>query len=130
MADSISEEESFYLEYDWFMGHVQSLAMSPEDCSEDQGNYNVAHELWYFIPQAKQMMLDPIQVMTEEQRAAVQTLVLIVEAIPEDARRWTTIAQESVENMRHETWKNARVQANKVLHDLAPISILREKFYA
>ncbi|MBI3712053.1 MAG: hypothetical protein HY253_03700 [Burkholderiales bacterium] len=130
MVDSVNEEESFYLEYDWLIGHVRSLAMSPEDCSEDQGNFNVAHELWYFISQAEHMILDPIQIMTEEQRASVQTLIHIVEAIPEDARRWTTIGQESVENMRHEAWNNARVQAKKVLRDLAPISILREKFYA
>ena len=130
MTDVISAEELFYLEYDWFIGHVQSLAMSPEDCSEDQGNYNAAYELWYFIPRVEQMISDPLQVMTEEQRTTMQMLVHIVEAIPKDARRLTTIAQESVDNMRHEAWVNARVQANKVLRNLAPISILRDKFYA
>ncbi len=130
MTDSISAEELFYIDYDWFIGHVQSLAISPEDCSEDQGNHNVAHELWYFIPRSDQMILDPIHVMTEDQLSAVRTLVHMVEAIPKDARRWTMIAQESVENMRHEAWENARAQANKVLRDLAPISLLREKFYA
>lgn len=130
MADSISGEELFYLEYDWFIGHVRSLAMSPEDCSEDQGNYNVAHELWYFIPKVRLMISDPIQVMTEDQRKAIQARVQNVEAIPADARRWTTVAQESVENMRHIAWTDARVQANIVLRELAFISILRDKFYA
>jgi hypothetical protein len=115
--------------YDWFIGHVQSLAMSPEDCCEDQGNYNVAHELWLFIPRGK-ILLNPPHGITEEQRLAVQELIYMVEEIPEEARRWTVIAQESVENMRHKAWRNARIQANIVLRELAPIAISREKFYS
>ncbi len=130
MTESISAQEAFYAEYDWFIGHVKSLAMSPEACSEDQGNYNVAHELWYFISRADQMIHDPIKVMSEEQQAAVEVLIRTVEAIPEEARGWTTAAQESVENMRHGAWAAARVQAQKLLVTLTSIAKLRDRYYA
>ena len=130
MGESIDDEEAFYLEYDWFIGHVKSLAMNPEDCSNDQGNFNVAHELWYFLTRAEQMIQDPIKVLTKEQRFAVVELVRIVEAVPESARGWTTVAQMSIENMRHEAWNNARSQAKKVLQVLSPIAALRDKFFA
>lgn len=130
MPDSISNEEKFYMDFDWFIGHVKSLAMNPEECCEDQGNFNVAHELWYFIPRGKELVSNPIHVMTEQQIIAVQKLLSMVEVIPEEARRWTKITHESVENMRNEVWSNARAQANIVLLELAPIAILREKFYS
>lgn len=130
MSEIIGVEEAFYLEFGWFMGHVKSLAMSAEACCDDQGSYNLAHEIWYFLTTSQLMLQDPIGVMNPEQRALARDLVGSVQALPEDARRWTTVAQESINNMNHEAWTDARCHAKKLLASMASISELRDKYFS
>jgi len=125
----ITAEEAFYSSYGWFMGHVESLALEPEACCESQGHYNVAHELWYFI-RSEQLPTNPPRLLSPEQRENVESLCRSVAAIPEEARRWTTVAPESLENMRHEAWKPVRAQAQCLLALLAPVTRAREAFFA
>jgi hypothetical protein len=125
----MSEEEAFYSSYGWFIGHVESLALEPEACCESQGHYNVAHELWYFI-RSEELPSNPPGLLSAEQREAVEHLCSSVAAIPEEARRWTTIRSESLENMRHTAWEPVRVEAQSLLALLAPVSKAREAFFA
>jgi len=69
-ATPIPEDEVFRSKYEWFLGHVASLALEPEACCESQGNYNVAHELWHFIRKGE-LPLNPSEMMSAAQWAAV-----------------------------------------------------------
>lgn len=132
MTDSdvpMTAEEAFYSSYGWFVGHVESLALEPEACCESQGHYNVAHELWHFI-RSERLHANPPGLLSAEQREDVESLCRSVAAIPEEARRWTTVAQESLENMRHEAWKPVRAEAQRLLALLAPVTRAREVFFA
>ena len=111
------------------MGHVESLALEPEECCECQGHYNVAHELWYFI-RSEQLPTNPPGLLSAEQSEAVEHLCRGVAAIPEEARRWTTIGAESLENMRHTAWVPVRAEAERLLTLLAPVTKAREAFFA
>lgn len=123
MSDTtpISEDEVCRSRYEWFLGHVASLALEPEACCESQGNYNVAHELWYFIRDGE-LPRNPSGMLSSAQWAAVDDLCRSVREVPDGARRWTTIASESVENMRNDAWKPARAKAQHLLEALTPIT--------
>lgn len=119
----ISEDEVFRSQYGWFLGHVASLALEPEACCESQGNYNVAYELWYFI-RNDQLPRRATGMLSEVQWVAVDDLCRSVADVPEDARHWTTIAPESVENMRNDAWRICRSKARHLLEMLAPVTLL------
>ena len=92
-----SEEVLFYSDFEWFIGHVKSLAMDAEACCADQGQFNVAHELFFFLSNPGRLIDDSHDILTAAQRVEIQSLVNLVAAIPEEARRWTTAASESLE---------------------------------
>ena len=117
----IPEDEVFRAQYEWFIGHVASFALEAEACSESQGNYNVAHELWHFIRNGE-LPRNPSGMLSADQWAAVDDLCRSVEEVPEDARRWTTITSESVKNMRNAAWRSARAKAQHLLEVLAPVT--------
>ena len=125
-ATPLPEDEVFHSLYGWFLGHVASLALDPEACCESQGNYNVAHELWYFI-RNDQLPRNSGEILSAAQWAAVDDLCKSVAEVPENARRWTTFASESVENMRNDAWRPARVKAQYLLKVLAPITELLDR---
>lgn len=109
----VTDEEALQAQYAWFLGHVASLALEPTACCESQGSYNVAHELWYFIRADE--FANKSEVLAAAEWAAVEDLCRNVAAIPEGARRWTTIASESIENMSHPAWCPARSKAQHLL---------------
>jgi hypothetical protein len=123
----ITVEEAFYYSFDWFIRHVESLALEPQACCESQGHYNVAYELWYFI-RSEQLPVGPHDFLTKEQREAVESLCRGVAALPEEARRRTTVAQESLENMSHIAWRPLREEAQRLVVLLAPVAKARDDF--
>lgn len=125
-----SEEELFYSDFEWFISHVKSLAMDARACCDDQSQFNVAHELFFFLSNPGRLIDDSHDILTAAQRTQIQSLVNLVAAIPEEARRWTTVASESLENMRHAAWDDAREQAKTAMDALAPISIKIQEYYA
>ena len=113
---NIDQAEAFQMEYGWFISHVISLSMTPLACCEDQGHYNVAHELWYFFSDSALLPFDAqITRLSAEQHSAMTSLCQTVQTIPEEARVWTTVAQESLANMSHPAWQPARMQAQQLL---------------
>ena len=126
----LPEEELFYSEFEWFIGHVTSLAMDAQSCCADQGHFNVAHELFYFLTAPGRLIDDPRAILTAAQKEQIQLLVNLVAAIPEEARCWATADSESLANMQHAAWNNAREQAKVVLDALAPISIKMDEYYS
>jgi hypothetical protein len=122
-ATPISQDEVFRSQYGWFLGHVASLALEPDACCESQGKYNVAHELWYFI-RNDQLPRNVAGMLSEAQWTAVDDLCRSVAAVPKEARRWTTIASESVENMRNGAWRPCRAKAQDLLEILVPVTQL------
>ncbi len=113
-ATPLPEKELFQSTFDWFLGHVESLALDPISCYESQGNYNVAHELWYFI-RKDQLANVSSERLSTHQWAAVEDLCRSVANVPEFARRWTTLASESLENMENEAWVSGRAKARHLL---------------
>jgi hypothetical protein len=128
--EEISKEELFYLNFDWFIGHVRSLALNAEECCLSQGDFNVAYELFYFLSEYTQLVDDPLTILMQYQKDEVSSFIQGVKRIPENARGWTTIKAESIENMRCSAWDDVRQHAEKLLEVLAPIEALRDDYYA
>lgn len=130
MTASTSKEvaalDSFYSDFDWYVGHARSLAMSPEDCCADQGNFLVAGELFYFLRQATQLVDDPLRLMTTRQKLAVEMLRASVELVPPEARSGGPTAAESLANMQHPSWKLPRRLAQELVTALAPLAAARD----
>jgi hypothetical protein len=126
----ISLLESFYSDFDWYIGHVRSLAMSPEDCCADQGNYLVAGELFYFLLQPTQLIDDPLRRVTAEQKLAIEALRDSMRLVPLEARSGSPTAAASLADMRHPSWELPRRRANELLAVLAPLVAARDAFYA
>ena len=122
--------ESFYIDFDWYVGHVRSLAMSPEDCCADQGGYLVAGELVYFLLEPTQLLDDPLGMVSSQQKFAVQKLRDSISLVPPDARSGGTAAAASLADMRHPSWELPRRLANELLAVLAPLEVARDAFYA
>ncbi|WP_034695415.1 hypothetical protein [Acidovorax sp. NO-1] len=134
MTASTSKEvtalDSFYSDFDWYVGHARSLAMSPEDCCADQGNFLVAGELFYFLLQPTQLVDDPLGLMTTTQKLAVEILRDSVELVPPEARSGGSTAAESLADMQHPSWTLPRRLAQELLTVLAPLAAARDVFYS
>lgn len=128
--EPISSLESFYSDFDWYVGHARSLAMSPEDCCTDQGNYLVAAELFYFLLKPTQLIDDPLGKVTAEQKLAVERLRDSIRLVPLEARSGGPTAAASLADMRQPSWELPRRLANELLAVLAPLAIARDAFYA
>lgn len=118
--------ESFHSDLDWYLGHVRSLAMGPEDCCIDQGNYLVAGELFYFLLQSTQLADDPLGLMTAQQKLAVERLRYSISQVPPQARRGAPTADASLADMRHPAWELPRRLAQELLLALAPLAPARD----
>jgi hypothetical protein len=126
-----AEAEAFFMAYHWFVRHVASLAMDAEGCCKDQGDFNVAHELWHFVPRERDALLaDPLRLLSPTQRTEVTELCQAVAAVPEAAREWATTPEGSLENMRHPAWRRPRHLAQNVLGSLASITAQKDAFFA
>jgi len=121
--------ESFYSDLDWYVGHVRSLAMSPEDCCTDQGNYLIAGELFYFLLKPTQLIDDPLRQVTTEQKLAVERLRDSIRLVPVEARSGGPTAAASLTDMRQPSWELPRRLANELLAVLAPLAKARDAFY-
>lgn len=122
--------ESFYSDFDWYVGHARSLAMSPDDCCADQGNYLVAGELFYFLLQPTQLVDDPLGQVTTGQKLAVERLRDSVRLVPKEARSGGPTAAGSLADMRQPSWELPRQLANELLTVLAPLAAARDAFYS
>lgn len=122
--------ELFCVDFDWYVGHVRSLAMSPEKCCADQGNYLVSGELFYFLLQPTQLIDDPLGQVTKEQKSAVERLREIVRLVPIEARSGGPTASESLVDMQQPSWDSPRRLANELLIVLAPLAVARDAFYS
>ena len=118
----ISTEENFYSAFEWFYEDLNALRHEPVEACALEGNYNVAHELWYLIPY--DCFLDnSLGLFTPEQLELLADLFAEVRAIPPEARVWATSIEDSVNNMSHSAWSSARVKAQKLYICLAPIAV-------
>jgi len=120
-SETSDAAESFNADMDWFMGHVRSLSMTPEDCCADQGNYLVAAELYYFLLGPTQLMDDPLSILSAEQMSAVQRLREAVRLVPPEARSGGTTAAASLTDMSHPSWVIPRQLANALLDVFLPL---------
>lgn len=129
MTTSLPEEptalESFYMDFDWYVGHARSLAMSPEECCTDQGNYLVAAELFHFLLQPTQLIDDPLGLMTSEQKLAVERFRDSLRLVPQEARSGGPTAAASLADMRQPSWELPRRLANELLAVLEPLATAR-----
>jgi hypothetical protein len=112
------------------VGHARSLAMSPEDCCKDQGNYLVAAELFYFLLKPTRLIDDPLRQVTTEQKFAVERLRDSIRLVPLEARSGGPTAAASLADMRQLSWELPRQLANELLAVLAPLAAARDAFYA
>lgn len=125
-----SEAEAFFLEYHWFIQHMASLAMQAEACCDDQGNFNVAHELWYFITSARdEILADPLGLMTNDQKTSVVAVCEAVTAVPEAARAWATKGHESLANMKNIAWERPRSLAKLAIDSLASVTATKDAYF-
>lgn len=122
--------ESFYSDFDWYVGHVRSLAKSPEGCCTDQGNYLVAGELFYFLLNPTLLIDDPLEQVTAEQKLAVERLRDSIRLVPLKARSGGPTAAASLADMRQPSWEVPRRLANELLAVLASLAAARDAFYA
>ena len=134
MTTSSPEEsttlESFYSDFDWYVGHVRSLAKSPEDCCADQENYLVAGELFYFLLSPTRLIDDPLGQVTAEQKLVVERLRDSIRLVPLKARSGGPTAAASLADMRQSSWDVPRRLANELLAVLAPLATARDAFHA
>lgn len=121
--DALSHDviKRFDTEVSWYIGHVRSLAMTPEECCADQGNYLVAGELFYFLLQPTSLLTDPAMPLSAEQKGAIEVLRQSVRSVPPEARSGGPTAAASLKDMRHPSWDAPRQRAAKVLTVLAPL---------
>lgn len=122
--------ELFFLNLDWFIGHIRSLAMTAEDCCEDHGNFNVAYELHYFLTDHNALLDDPLNLMTPEQKSLLGLLRRVMVGVPARARQSTTVAAESLANMRMPEWQEPRQQARQLLAAFEPILAARDNYWS
>lgn len=113
--------ESFQSDLDWYLDHARSLAMGPEDCCADQGNYLVAGELFYFLLQPTQLIDDPLGLMNFQQKLAVERLRHSVSLVPMEARSGAPTVTASLADMRHPAWEEPRRHAQELLLVLASL---------
>jgi len=113
--------ERFDTEVSWYIGHVRSLAMTPEECCADQDNYLVAGELFYFLLQPTSLLTDPFMPLSAEQRNAIEMLRQSVQSVPLEARSGGPSAAASIKDMKHQSWEVPRQSAANVLTVLAPL---------
>jgi hypothetical protein len=52
-----------------------------------------------------------------------------VKSIPPEARIWTMVGSESVQNMSHPAWNTAREKAQTVYLSLVPVAIASQNFF-
>jgi hypothetical protein len=120
-AQEPTSNDWFDSDLNWFMGHVASLAMSPEDCCADQGNYFVAGELHYFLLQPLSLLDDGRGLLSADQVQVIQRLRASVEAVPKEARSGAPSAAGSLSDMRHSSWEAPRQIARQVLDAVGPL---------
>jgi hypothetical protein len=113
--------QRFDTEVSWYIGHVRSLAMTPEECCADQGNYLVAGELFYFLLQPTSLLTDPSMPLSGEQKSAIEMLRQSVRLVPLEARSGGPNAAASLKDMQHPSWEGPRQSAAKVLTVMAPL---------
>lgn len=113
--------QRFDSEVSWYIGHVRSLAMTPEECCADQGNYLVAGELFYFLLQPTSLLTDPSMPLSAEQKTAIEVLRQSVRSVPLEARSGGPNAAASLKDMQHPSWELPRQSAANVLAVLAPL---------
>lgn len=123
------EQAMFYQDLQWFVLHVGAVAESPERASSLHGDFNVAHEFWYFVPRSESILNDPLHLMTMETRAAIARAIEAIKVVPEEARNWTKTKAGSIQNMNHIAWSSAREHAKEVMQLLAPVVAKMHAFF-
>ena len=114
------ENDWFDSDLHWFMEHVQSLAMTPEECCIDQGNYFVAGELHYFLCQPLSLLEETRSLLSVEQMHSIERLRASVKAVPVEARSGPPTAAGSLKDMQHAAWQTPRRLAIEVMEGLGP----------
>ena len=112
-------EETFFLSFDWFYRELEALRHTPVKACELEGNFNVAHEIWYLLPN-EHLLENPLGLFTQEQLNLLADLFNEVKSIPPEARIWTMVGAESVINMSHPAWNTAREKAQTIYLALGP----------
>ncbi|MDP3832973.1 MAG: hypothetical protein Q8Q82_03350 [Hydrogenophaga sp.] len=114
-------DDWFNSDLNWFMGHVQSLAMSPEECCAEQGNYLVAGELFYFLLQPTSLLESSRSLLSSAQIRAIEMLRDSVRLVPAEARSGPPSAAGSLTDMQHPSWQIPRSRAAKVMEIVGPL---------
>jgi hypothetical protein len=121
-------EEAFFLSFDWFYKELDALRHTPVEACKLEGNINVAHEIWYLLPN-EHLLENPLNILTREQLNLLADLFNEVKSIPPEARIWTMVGVESVKNLSHPAWITAREKAQTVYLALAPVANACENFF-
>jgi len=111
----------FDADLNWFMGHVESLALPPDECCESQGNYFVAGELHYFLRQPLPFLEESRSLLSSEQIRSIEQLRASVEAVPVEARSGSPTATGSLKDMQHPAWREPRALAAEVMRTVGPL---------
>ncbi len=105
----------YEMSLDVFLQALAVLAEPPEQACKTYGFYNVAWELKEDLLGAEYLLGSQYAYFSPAQRQQISTLINDLHQLPEAAIRFTRVAQESVENMLHETWEVPREKAAQLL---------------
>ncbi len=124
----IDKEEDFHLSYRAFIDELSALAQPAIEACELEGNYNVAHEFWYFVPN-DYLLKNEIGLFNPEQVEAMEDLFKLIKKVPPEARSWTEIAEESLKNMSERAWEPIRAKAAILLNLLKPVTEMNNAYF-
>lgn len=122
----IGSEEEFHLALHTFLGDMSVLALPAEEACEAMGYYNVAHELWYFLPN-KYLLENKLGLFSSAQVNEMKHLFKLIQEIPKESREWTEVQEESVMNMP--PWESVRSKAVEILNLLKPIIEINKVYF-
>jgi hypothetical protein len=135
MAEEMNPEESEHHSFHTFHHDVLLLSLPAEEASNANGNYNTAWELRYEIVNhpisylANSTFLD----LSTAQLNAIETLIKIVAAVPDDAVSPkginTRTAEGDVASLKHPAWDPVRTYAAEVIKILQPVAIRNKAYF-
>ncbi len=126
--EEIDNEEIFFLAFNTFLSDLEALSQSPEKACELEGYYNVAGEFWYLMPN-DYLLKNSLGLFSEAQLSALKKLFESIKSLPEDAIKWTNVAEESLQNMSRSEWEPIRQQAKELRLLLAPIVKICNEYF-
>ncbi|GAA0720340.1 hypothetical protein [Dokdonella soli] len=108
---------------------LRVLAASPEEACELQGHYNVAYEVKLEAEAAPYIFDLPACTLTNEHKQALLGIVAALQSIPQEVLAFTSIKEESLEKMKHSSWKVPRGMARLLVDALKPTTDINSWYF-